>query len=189
MADHSPAAGAGNSDPGEPAPLTPTQIATLLDASRRAVILELEALAPYGDYRPFAGEWCPNEVVGHLIEAEKRGFAGRVRSMLAEENPALQTWVPPAVAAARHDDARASSELAAEFGALRDESLALVRSLGPAALARSGRHPQVGEVTVRDIIHEWVHHDRKHLVQLTELTRRLVWPGMGNARRFSQPDA
>ena len=189
MADHSPAAVAGSPDPSEPAPLTPARIATLLDASRRAVILELEALAPYGDYRPFVGEWCPNEVVGRLLEAEKRGFAGRVRSMLAEENPTLQTWVPPAVAAARHDDARDSSELVAEFEVLRDASLVLVRSLGPAALARSGRHPQVGEVTVRDIIHEWVHHDRRHLSQLTELTRRLVWPGMGNARRFSQPDA
>jgi hypothetical protein len=71
---------------------------------------------------------------------------------------------------------------------LRDESLALVRSLGPAALARPGRHPQVGDVTVRDILHEWVH-DRDHLAQLTALTQRLVWPGMGNARRFSEPDA
>jgi len=54
---------------------------------------------------------------------------------------------------------------------------------------RPGRHPQVGDVTVRDILHEWVHHDREHLAQLTALTQRLVWPGMGNARRLSEPDA
>jgi hypothetical protein len=70
-----------------------------------------------------------------------------------------------------------------------DRDAPLVRSLGPAALARPGRHPQVGDVTVRDILHEWVHHDRDHLAQLTALTQRLVWPGMGNARRFSEPDA
>jgi hypothetical protein len=87
------------------------------------------------------------------------------------------------------DDDAYADEPAAEFGTLRDESLALVRSLGPAALARPGRHPQVGDVTVRDILHEWVHHDRDHLAQLTALTQRLVWPGMGNARRFSEPDA
>lgn len=50
-------------------------------------------------------------------------------------------------------------------------------------------NPRVGDVTVRDILHEWVHHDRDHLAQLTALTQRLVWPGMGNARRFSEPDA
>ena len=31
--------------------------------------------------------------------------------------------------------------------------------------------------------------DRDHLAQLSALTRRLVWPWMGNARRFSLPDA
>jgi hypothetical protein len=47
----------------------------------------------------------------------------------------------------------------------------------------------VGDVIVRDLLHEWVHHDRDHLAQLSALTQRLVWPGMGNARRFSVPDA
>ncbi|MFH0750748.1 MAG: hypothetical protein V2B17_02830 [Chloroflexota bacterium] len=52
-----------------------------------------------------------------------------------------------------------------------------------------GLHPQVGEVTVSEIAHEWVHHDREHLGQLIALSRRLVWPAMGNARLFSGPDA
>jgi hypothetical protein len=123
MAQRSPDVG-GDDDAyaDEPAPLAPKQTATLLDASRRAIILEVEALVPHGDFRPIPGMWSPNEVVGHLIEADKRGF-------------------------------------------------------------------QVGDVTIRDILHERVHHDRDHLAQLTALTQRLVWPGMGNARRFSQPDA
>ena len=84
----------------EPAPLAPKQIATLLDASRRAIILEVEALVPHGDFQPMPGIWSPNEVVGHLIEADKRGFAWWIRSMIAEENPALHTWVPTAMEAA-----------------------------------------------------------------------------------------
>ena len=76
-----------------------------------------------------------------------------------------------------------------EFIGIRDASLVLVRSLGPSALARIGMHPQVGPVTVGNLIHEWVHHDRAHLAQLLELSQRLVWPAMGNARRFSDPDA
>ena len=84
MPQRLPAGGDDDRDADEPAPLTPKQIATLLDASRRAIILELEALVPHGDYRPIPGSWCPNEVVGHLIEAEKRGFAWRIRLMIAE---------------------------------------------------------------------------------------------------------
>ena len=32
-----------------------------------------------GGWRPAPGEWSANECVGHLIEAERRGFAGRIR--------------------------------------------------------------------------------------------------------------
>ncbi len=169
--------------------LTPRQIAALLDASRTAVVAELTALGPHAADRLIDGEWCPNEVVGHLIEAERRGFGGRVRAMLLQDRPRLETWVQSAVAAARHDDERDPAALLAELNMLRDDSLALLRSLDATALARVGLHPQVGEVTVRDIIHEWVHHDREHVAQLVALTQRLAWHGMGNARRFSDPDA
>jgi hypothetical protein len=173
----------------DPAPRTPRQLAALLDASRKAIVAEMTALGPDAAERLVVGEWCANEVVGHLVEAERRGFAGRIRTMIAEDRPRLQTWVPPSVAAARRDDERDPDDLVAELNMLRDESLALVRSLGPAALARVGLHPQVGEVTVSDIAHEWVHHDREHLGQLIVLTRRLVWPAMGSARRFFDADA
>jgi hypothetical protein len=173
----------------DPGPRTPAQLAALLDASRAAIVAEMAALGPHAAERFIEGQWCANEVVGHLIEAERRGFAGRIKIMVTEERPKLQTWVQTAVAAARHDDERNPADLVAELNMLRDESIAMVRSLGPAALARIGLHPQVGEVTVADIAHEWVHHDREHLIQLLEQTRRLVWPAMGNARYFSDPDA
>ena len=173
----------------DPVALTPMELAALLDASRQAVVAETTALGPHAAERLVEGEWCANEVVGHLIEAERRGFAGRIRTMIAESNPRLQTWVQSAVAAARHDDERRPADLLGELNILRDDSLALVRSLSPAMLARTGLHPQVGEVTVQDIVHEWVHHDREHVAQLVALTRRLVWPAMGNARRFFDPDA
>ena len=49
-------------------------------------------------FHPAAGEWCAKEVVGHLIEAERRGFAGRIRVILATESPQLETWDPDEVA-------------------------------------------------------------------------------------------
>ncbi len=173
----------------DPVVLTPRELAALLDASRQAFVAEMAALGPHAAERLIEGEWCANEVIGHLIEAERRGFAGRIRTMIAEDRPRLQTWVQSAVAAARHDDERRPADLVAELNALRDDSLVLVRSLGPATLARVGIHPQVGDVTVEEIAHEWVHHDREHLAQLVALTRRLVWPAMGNARFFFDPNA
>ena len=86
------------------APLAPERIADLLAASATTVVAELLALGDEGGWRPEPGEWSANECVGHLIEAERRGFAGRIRIILAGPPggmAALEGWDPPAVADAR----------------------------------------------------------------------------------------
>ena len=109
--------------PSEPAALAPMRIADLLAASAATVVAELLALGDEAGWRPEPGEWSANECVGHLIEAERRGFAGRIRRILAAPRPAgrrrSRRWDPPAVAAARRDHLRAGAELAAEFDALQ----------------------------------------------------------------------
>ena len=169
--------------------LPPARIADLLAASATIIVAELEALGPDGGWRPEPGEWSANECVGHLIEAERRGFAGRIRRILAADRPDipadLEGWDPPAVAEARRDHLRSGAELAAELSAMRADGVALVRSLGPAEMGRVGIHPDVGPLRVDELLGEWVHHDRNHTRQLLAVTQARVWAQMGNARRFS----
>jgi DinB family protein len=167
----------------------PARIADLLAASSATIVTELSALGPDGGWRPEPGEWSANECLGHLIEAERRGFAGRIRRILAADRPDipadLEDWDPSALAAARRDDLRQGSELAAEFASLRADGLALVRSLRSEDLERVGIHPEVGPLRVGELLGEWVHHDRNHLRQMLAVTQSRVWAQMGNARRFS----
>jgi hypothetical protein len=168
---------------------TPVQAARLLAASLTMIKTEVAALPPAVlTYRPAAGEWCVLEVIGHLIETEERGFAGRIRTILAEERPRFSTWDPDAVARARRDDVRDPSELLGEFTARRTESIALVETLTPADLERGGDHPEVGWLTARDLLHEWIHHDANHLRQILANVQAYTWPQMGNAQRFSLPE-
>jgi len=170
-----------------PEPLSIRSIVALMHASAEACALEVRALGGLASVRPTPGEWCANEVVGHLIEADRRGFAGRVRAVVEQDRPGFEKWDQPAVAAARHDDERDPEELVAEFLAARERDMAWVETLRPGALDRVGVHPRVGELSVRDILHEWVHHDREHLAQLLAVTQALAWPWMGNTQLFSQP--
>ena len=176
----------------EPAALSPIRIADLLAASATTVIAELVALGDEGGWRPEPGEWSANECVGHLVEAERRGFAGRIRRILAAHRPDipadLEDWDPPAVAEARRDHLRSGAELAAEFDALRADGVRLVRSLKAADMARVGIHPLVGPLRVEELLGEWVHHDRNHVRQMLAVTQARVWAQMGNARRFSLED-
>lgn len=170
--------------------LAPAEVAALLRAAAVAIRAEVSALPERVlRHHPAPGEWCVKEVLGHLIEAERRGFAGRIRQILAAERPTLQGWDQDAVARERRDCERPGRDVLAEFEALRDDSAALVAALRPGDLARGGDHPKVGFLTVGDLIQEWVHHDRNHLRQMLENVRDFAWPAMGNAQRFSSEGA
>ena len=126
-------------------PLDPATVAGLVCASLEALRTEVAALPePMLVWHPAPGEWSVKEVIGHLIEADRRGFSGRIRIILDAHDPALERWDQNAVAWARGDDARDARALLQELTALREEGAALARRLGPADLGRGGHHPTVG---------------------------------------------
>lgn len=164
--------------------LSPARIASFLESSCALIEAELNALGEDASWHPAPGEWCANAVVGHLVEAEKRGFAGRIRIILEADRPTLEAWDQNAVERERRDCERLATSLWMELMGVRHASVALVRALTPRDLDRAGLHPKVGELRVRDLLHEWVHHDRNHTKQLLSIAQERVWPHMGNAQRF-----
>jgi hypothetical protein len=171
----------------EDAVMGPTEVAALLRSAAVQIGAEVRALpARVLAFHPAAGEWCVKEVLGHLIEAERRGFGGRIRIVLGADRPALQTWDQNAVARERRDCERDAAALVGELLALREDGAKLVETLRPADLARSGRHPTVGDLSVGMLLQEWVHHDRNHLRQILANVQAYVWPAMGNAQKFSE---
>ena len=168
------------------APLTPAEIAPLLEAAMSMLRAELGSLPERVlTAHPAPGEWCAKEIIGHLFEAERRGFAGRIRTILVEVNPTLEGWDADEVARARKDCVRPIAELLAELAEIRPQSAALVRGLHDADLARAALHPKVGRISIGDILQEWVHHDRNHIKQALAGVQAYVWPAMGNTQRFS----
>ena len=167
-------------------PLAPAVVAGLLQSAVTTLRAELTALPESVlTYHPAPGEWCAKEIVGHLTEAERRGFAGRIRIILAEETPKLQAWDQATVARERHDCAQDVKALLGALEELREDSVALVTGLRRDDLARAGEHPKVGRLSVGELLQEWVHHDRNHLRQILANVQAWAWANMGNAQRFS----
>jgi DinB superfamily len=166
--------------------MTPAEIADLLESSGNAFVSTLDALpSEAASWHPAPGEWCVNECVGHIIEAEERGFAGRIRVILGGDEPHLENWDQEAVEKVRKDCDRQPSELKVELIAVRKESLSMVRNLRPENISRGGMHPEVGRLTVDELLHEWVHHDGSHLKQALGNVQAYVWSRMGNAQKFT----
>jgi hypothetical protein len=170
-------------------PLSTGQIGDLLRASAAHIVAELTALGDrWAQWRPAPGEWSANEALGHIIEADRRGFAGRIRRILAVDGVEEHGWDQLAVAAERRDHEKTVAAILAEFNTGRSAGLELIESLDEADLERFANHDRVGRVTVRNLLHEWVFHDRNHVRQILANGQARAWPAMGNARRFSHPD-
>lgn len=169
-----------------PAELSPARVADLLESTCALVEGEVRALGEDdARWHPAPGEWCVNEVLGHMIEAEKRGFMGRIERMLREDRPHEPGWDQVAVARERKDCERVAMSLFMEWMGIRHRGVEMVRALRADQLDRACVHAKVGELRVRDLLHEWIHHDRNHTRQLLANVQARVWPHMGNAQKFA----
>src|SRR5207244_12405997 len=105
--------------------LTTDQVAEYLEATCALVEAELRALGDDASWHFDPREWCANQVVGHVVEAEKRGFAGRIREILAGK-PKTSAWDQEQVARDRNDCGRLGQSLWREFIGRRNDSVTIV---------------------------------------------------------------
>ena len=138
-------------------------------------------------WHPSPGKWCTREIVGHLIEEDKRDFAGRIRVMLDQDTPHLTATDQEAVARMRHDCNKTLEDLLDEFSTVRAASVGLVSGLNESELHRGGIHPKIGHLQVTDLLHEWIYHDLNHMRQIGTNVQSLLWAHLGNLQRFYQP--
>jgi hypothetical protein len=118
--------------------------------------------------RPGPGEWAIKEVVAHLADTEERAL-GRVRRMLAEDNPELEPFDQEALAIQRHYlELDLEGELA-RLEQLRREHLVVLEALDAAGWERTGRHGEHGELTVELYETHVAAEEVDHLAQIARL--------------------
>jgi hypothetical protein len=119
------------------------------------------------------GTWSPFEVVGHLIHGEHTDWIPRARMIL--EHGEGRTFVPfDRFAQATLMRDRTLDSLLDEFATTRAANLATLEGLRltPADLTRTGRHPELGTVTLAQLLATWVAHDLDHLAQVARVMAR-----------------
>jgi hypothetical protein len=110
------------------------------------------------------------DVVGHLIHGERTNWMPRTRMLL--QFGETQTFVPfDRWGHLRGSQGTALAELLSEFARLRSENLDELRALNlrPEDLARRGRHPAFGAVTLSELLAAWAAHDLTHLHQISRI--------------------
>jgi len=111
--------------------------------------------------------FSPFDVVGHLIHGERTDWIPRIHTIL--EHGTEKEFEPfDRFAMLAENEGRTIGGLIDEFEKLRHQSLAELASLSLKVedLDRSGMHPSLGEVTLRQLLAAWVAHDMSHVAQI-----------------------
>jgi hypothetical protein len=124
--------------------------------------------------------WSPFDVVGHLIHGERADWMPRVEHLLRHGDTVP---FPPFDREAMFTASRGKplGELLDTFDRLRTEGLERLAALGltDADLARRGRHPEFGVVTLGQHLSTWVAHDLGHVSQIVRVMARQYTDAVG----------
>ena len=117
--------------------------------------------------------WSPFDVIGHLIHGERTDWMPRARIILEHgESRAFEKFDRFAQFAL--SKGRTLGSLLDEFAALRRENLRGLEELRltGADLDCRGLHPELGVVTLRQLLATWMTHDLDHVVQISRAVAR-----------------
>lgn len=131
------------------------------------------------------GTWSPHQVVAHLILGDQMDWVPRVEHILRHGDSV--TFPPFSMdahfaMAARGTVAELLETFAAERASCLDRLAAL--NLAEADLARTGRHPEFGIVTMRQHLATWLAHDLGHVAQVVRAMARQYTDEVGPWRQY-----
>jgi hypothetical protein len=114
--------------------------------------------------------WSPYDIVGHLIHGEQTDWIPRAKIILDHgESKPFEAF--DRVAMFEKSKGKSIAELLDTFARLRTENLQELQrlSLTTDLLEKRGVHPELGVVTIKQLLATWVVHDLGHIRQVVRV--------------------
>jgi uncharacterized damage-inducible protein DinB len=144
----------------------------------RAMLANLPAPWTGSDEGP--DTWSPADVIGHLIHAEETDWIPRATIILTQgETQAFEPF--DRFAQAERFAGWSLERLLDRFAEVRAEGLKTLREwrLTPDQLALRGTHPELGRVTLAQLLATWVVHDLGHIGQIARVMAKQYTVAVG----------
>ena len=129
--------------------------------------------------------FSPRDVLGHLIVGEETDWIPRLRIIL--EHGSARAFDPfDRFAFRERYGAKSVSELLEVFEHLRADNLRTLADLrlSPSDLDRPGKHPELGAVTLGQLLATWVVHDLNHVGQIARVMSKRYATEVGPWRAY-----
>jgi hypothetical protein len=143
-----------------------------LPAAVEAAVKELTAAQLLTPYRE--GGWTVGQVVHHLADSHLNGFV-RMKLMLTEVGPVLKPYDQEAWAKLSDTASLPIDSSMFILRGLHERWSALLENLPETSWKRSALHPEVGVVTLADLLADYAHHGEQHVEQILKLRAREGW--------------
>ena len=129
--------------------------------------------------------WSAYVIVGHLIHGERTDWIPRARIIL-DQGPERRFTPYDRFAQLRESQGKSLAELLDQFATLRAENLATLCGwrLTAAQLALPGEHPELGPVTLSQLLATWVAHDLGHIAQTARVLAKQYREAVGPWRAY-----
>ena len=129
--------------------------------------------------------FSPFDNLAHLIHGERTDWIPRARIILAQGS--ARRFEPfDRFAHVRESEGKSVAQLLDEFAQLRSGNVDTLRGweLSEAALALEGEHPELGTVTLKQLLAAWVAHDLGHVAQTARVMAKQYREAVGPWRSY-----
>jgi hypothetical protein len=128
--------------------------------------------------------WSPYDIVGHLIHGERTDWIPRARIILDRTGQPFERF--DRFAQFRESRGKTLAQLLDEFDSARTRNLETLREwrLTDAELDLPGTHPELGAVTLRQLLATWAAHDLNHLHQMARVMAVQYRDAVGPWRQY-----
>lgn len=138
----------------------------------RNAVRDLEVWQIGTPYRP--GGWTVKQVVHHLPDSHLNCYV-RFKRALTESTPTVSTY-DEAAWARLPDSESADIDVSLQlFESLTNRWTGLMEAMVDEDFHRCFRHPDLGEVSLDEIVQRYAWHGRHHLAHITRLRDRMGW--------------
>lgn len=125
-------------------------------------------------------KWSPFDVVGHLTHAEETDWIPRARIILKQgDNPFFEPF--DRFGHFEKSKGKTLSDLLDEFADIREKNIEILKSwnLTDEQLNFKGVHPELGEVTLEQLLATWCVHDLTHIRQIVTVIAKQYTEAVG----------
>ncbi|MCU0240487.1 MAG: DinB family protein [Pyrinomonadaceae bacterium] len=129
--------------------------------------------------------WNAFDIVGHYIHAEQTDWITRAKIILAQgENTTFEPF--DRFAQLELSKGKTLKELLETFAKMRQKNLEILQSwnLTENQLKLKGIHPELGEVTLEQLLATWADHDLTHIRQLVTILAKQYTDNVGVWKQY-----